>query len=198
MAAQTVDPEDASQKVVVCPFPLYRPGSLLEEQADIGGFEDHIAGCIDVIEALRSGGQLSELERTNALAFSDFTKRRGPINPHIQPGATLYFDDLALSYFQHLKLLPRLAQAGFKAFVSSSEADRADELMDYEEVPAPRRARLSKTFRLLFGMVSQAGKVTLGRLVPSNDDESNDEMHPSRFAIARSWMSTLTLSTINS
>jgi hypothetical protein len=183
VAAKTLDPEDTLQKVVVRPYPLFRPGSLLEEQADIGGFEDHIAGCTDVIEALRAGGQLTELERMNALAFLRIHETPWPHNPRIQPGAILYIDDVALSHFQHLKLLPKLAQAEFKVFVSPSEADRADELMDYDEAGAEVHAALDEIQHAIRDGIA-AGKVTLGRLVPVNDDEGNDEMHPSRLAIA--------------
>ena len=182
VAAQTLDPKDTSQKVVVRPYPLFRPDSFLEVQSDIGGYENHIAGCSDVIEALRSAGQLSEMERTHALTFLRVQERPWPHNPRIQPGAILYIDDVALSYFQHLKLLEKLARAGFKVFVSPSEADRADELINYEEIGIEVHAALEEMQRAIRDGIA-SGKVKLSRLAPS-DSEGNDGIHPSQLLIA--------------
>ncbi|MES0030915.1 hypothetical protein [Mesorhizobium sp. M0040] len=183
IAAQTVDSEDASQKIVICPYPLHRPGSLLEEKADVSGFESHFAGCTDLIEVLRTTGVLTEVERTNALSFLQLHETPWPHTPRIQPGSTLYLDDLTVSYLQQLKLLPRLAKAGFKAFITSSEAQQADALTNFDESGAEARVTVETVQNILRDGIA-SGKVVLGRQMPG-DVNDNYDLNPSRLMIAQ-------------
>ncbi len=178
LAAQTFDDEDGSQKIVVRPYPFFQPGSLLEVMADVSGFEEHIAGTIDVVNALQNAGHLTEEERTNALAFLQLHETPWPHDPKVEPGATLYLDDVAIAYFQHLKLLHRLAQAGFKVFINSSEVDRVDELINLDEFGAEAR-RTVEDIQVAIRDSIATGKVTLGRLVLSDRENDVNDSHPS-------------------
>jgi len=183
VAAKTVDESDTTQRVVVRPSPLPKAGTLLKEEANVSGFEDNLAGCADVIRALRAAGHLTGAEEGRANAYLGTHEKPWPHNPTVQPGATLYLSDLAVSYFQHLGLLGRLSTAGFKVFVSASEIDRADELVGFDD--AGDRARqvveaLQATLR--DGIAS--GKVILGRLRPQAESDDRFEVHPSPLILA--------------
>ena len=181
VAAKTIDDQTPSQKMVVRPAPLPKPGSLLEESADISGFEDCFAGVGDVLAALRLAGQLSEAESSNAEAYLRVHEEPWPHTPVVQPGATLYLDDVALSYLQHLGLLARLPMAGFTVYVTSSEVERADVLVGYD-ASADDARRLVEDIQLALRDAIASGKAKLGRLI--QDEEGGDiDTHPSRMLL---------------
>lgn len=182
-AAQTLDSEDTAQKIIVRPYPLPKAGSLLEEKADISGFEDHFAGCSDVLDALKRSGHLTDTEQSNALAYLQLHEEPWPHKPSVLERATLYLDHLAVSYFLHLNLLPRLAQAGFKVFVTSSEAQRASELMRIDDSGAEAR-ELVESLQIVLRDGIASGKVKLGRLVPGEDSDERFNSHPTRMMIS--------------
>lgn len=182
-AAQTLDSEDTSQKIVIRPYPLPKAGSLLEERANISGFEDHFAGCSDVVDALKRSGHLTDAEHINALAYLQLHEKPWPHEPSVLQHATLYLDDLSLRYFQQLNLLQRLAHAGFKVFVTSSEAQRAYELMRFDDSGAEAR-ELVENLQIVLRDGIAAGKVKLGRLVPGEDSDEQINSHPTRMMIA--------------
>lgn len=182
VAAQTVDEQDKSQKVVVRPFPLHKPGSLLEENADVSGLETHFAGVGDVLAALKLNGHLTDAEDTNAQAYLRIHEFPWPHTPTVEPGATLYLDDVALSFLQHLGLLSRLTQAGFKVFVSASEVDRANELVSYDASGAAAQHLVEDLQAALRDGIA-SGKVMLGPMLPGEGDDLHDS-HPTRLLIA--------------
>ncbi|MER8586917.1 hypothetical protein NKH19_17010 [Mesorhizobium sp. M1338] len=183
VAAQTLDEQDKSQKLVVRPAPLPKPGSLLEETADISGYESFFAGVGDVFVALKLSGHLSDVENANANAYLRLHEQAWPHNPVVQPGATVYLDDVALSFFQHLGLLSRLPMAGFKVFVTSSEVDRANELVSYD-ASADDARHMVEDLQVALRDGIASGKVSLGRLLPAEDDDEHFDLHPSRLLFA--------------
>jgi PIN domain associated with the TPR-GreAB-C-PIN system len=182
VAAQTIDSENTSQKIVVRPYPLPKAETLMEVEADISGFEDHFAGCADVIDALRRRGQLTDAEKVAAENYLNRHEKPWPHRPTVSDGATLYLDDVALAYFQHLGLLPHLSQAGFTVFVSASELDRAEQLTRFDESGEEAKAAVEDLQATIRDGIA-SGKVRLGRLLPGdqNDDQS---AHPSHLMIA--------------
>ncbi|TSD88691.1 hypothetical protein FFK22_010435 [Mycobacterium sp. KBS0706] len=183
VAAQMLDEQDKSQKLVVRPAPLPKLGSLLEETADISGYETFFAGVGDVLAALKLSGHLSDVESANANTYLRLHEQAWPHNPVVQPGATLYLDDVALSFLQHLSLLSRLPMAGFKVFVTSSEVDRANELVSYD-ASADDARRLVEELQVALRDGIASGKVGLGRLLPAEDDDEDFDLHPSRLLLA--------------
>ncbi|WP_444980409.1 HTH domain-containing protein, partial [Methylobacterium trifolii] len=183
VAAETLDEQDKSPKIVVRPAPLPKPGSLLEQTADISGYETFFAGVGDVLAALKRGGHLSDVESANANAYLRLHEQAWPHSPVVQSGATLYLDDVALSFFQHLGMLSRLPMAGFKVFVTSSEVERANELVSYDASADDART-LVESLQVALRDEIASGKVKLGRLLLSGDDEDNFDLHPSRQLLA--------------
>lgn len=176
LAAQTLDNEAQIQKIVIRSYPLPKPGSLLEELADLSGLEHHFAGCVDLLDALRAAGGVTEIEYTNALSYLQLQEKPWPHTPKVQAGATLYLDDLTVSYLQYTGLLARLAPAGFKPFITSAEAQRADELTNFDMLGSEARDMV-ESIQLALRDGIQSGKVKVGYLV-QGDREDQDELHP--------------------
>ncbi|WP_074066470.1 hypothetical protein [Rhizobium gallicum] len=182
VTARTVDTADPSQRIVIRPFPLPKAGSLLKETADVSGFENYLAGCSDVVQALKARGHLTGPEESNALSYLRLHEKPWPHAPKVQAGATLYLDDLAVDYFQHVGLLGRLSQAGFKVFVSGSEVERANELVGFD-VAGDEARRIVEELQAALRDGIGSGRVELDRL--SRTEEEAAEVHPSRLMITR-------------
>ncbi|MDF0585041.1 PIN domain-containing protein [Bradyrhizobium yuanmingense] len=124
--------DDRRQRLVVRPSPLYQIGSLMEEEAELGSHEPFVCGCLDLVEALARQGQLTVAEQQHARAYLSLHEKAWPSEKRIDPGAVLYLDELAISYLQHLHILPKLQPAGFTAIVPPAEVLQADRLLRYE------------------------------------------------------------------
>lgn len=169
----------APQRVVIHPGPVHRVGSLLLEEADLSAFSACICNCQAVVEKLVERGVLTSIE---AQASRDFLSRREqlwPQAPQLDDAAHLYLDDLAVSYFQHLKLLPKLSRSGLTVFVSSREVSESDELISYEKQSLTSSAVLENLrLRLRDGISS--GKIQVGPLTRGSEEENDKSMrdHP--------------------
>jgi hypothetical protein len=171
--------DDRRQRLVVRSAPLHRIGSLMEEEAELGRHEDFVCGCLDLVDALARQGQLTETEQQHARAYLTLHEKAWPISKRIEPGAILYLDELAVSYLQHLHLLPRLQPAGFTGIVPSGEIVQTDRLIRYETLSNRAAAVIESIRRTLSDGISN-NKV---RLAPesTNTEDHNAQIdrHPS-------------------
>ena len=87
-----------------------------------------------MVEKLRQKGQLTADEERRARAYLQLHEKPWPNQPDIADGATLYLDDLAISYLLHLGLLGKLKAAGLTAVVSPRELSETDALISYERI----------------------------------------------------------------
>ena len=168
------------QKIVVRPFPLHKVGTLMDELADVSGYEAHLAGCGDVVAALKRAGQLTATEEERAATYLAAQEQPWPSSTTIQVGAVLYLDDVAVSYLQHLHLLGRLKPAGFTAYVSPTEVADGDALMRHEAVSGEALALIETIRSELAGGIA-SGRVRLARLGERDDDDgepSSLKLHP--------------------
>jgi len=163
--------------VVVRPAPLHRAGTLMDELADVHDYERLIVGCGDVIAALKKQGHLTVAEEARCKTYLGLHELPWPNAPTIQPGATLYLDDLAVSYLQHLRLLDRLQAAGFSAFVSSSEFSEGDALVRYESFGGEARTVIEEIRASLAEGIA-TGRVKPGKLSKDADEPTMIKNHP--------------------
>ncbi|MDO9164000.1 MAG: hypothetical protein Q8N35_17110 [Methylococcaceae bacterium] len=130
--AEKLQYADGIQHIVVRSAPVHRLSSLMAEEADLSAHAAILSSCLAVVEKLRQKGQLTAQEEKRARAYLQLHEKPWPNQPDIADGATLYLDDLAITYFQHLGLLGKLKAAGLKAVVSQREVSETDALISYE------------------------------------------------------------------
>ena len=161
--------EGADQKLVVRPYPIHRPGTLMDEIANVSGYEDHLVGCADLVEALQERGQLTAAEEDRARTYLAAQERAWPHKTPVRAGATLYLDDVAVSFLQHLSLLEKLAAAGFKLIVSPFIVQNGNDLVQHEAV-ADRAREVIEDIRASIAGALTSGKVRLGPLKKLQDE----------------------------
>ncbi|MEZ5938621.1 MAG: hypothetical protein R3C52_10435 [Hyphomonadaceae bacterium] len=179
VAAQAADPSNPNQKLIVRPYPLPKPESLLEEIADTTQHENFFVGCLDVVTALRKLGRITAAEEEQATAYLALHEKPWPHTPIVNSGATLFLDDLAAAYFQHVKLLDRLKSAGFNVFISDSFAKHGDALIRHDVTSAEAK-RLVEEIRSALEEGLSSGKVQLIPLGRETDDADEKQLahHP--------------------
>jgi len=132
--AEKVREGDDTQHVVVRSAPVHRLSSLMEEEADLSAHAAVLSSCLAVVAKLRQKAQITADEEKRARAYLQLHEKPWPNQPEITAGATLYLDDLAITYLLHLGLLGKLKDAGLRAVASPREVSEADALISYERI----------------------------------------------------------------
>lgn len=132
----TATATDQRQRIVVRSAPVHRVGSLMEEEADLSDFSNHLCGCRDIVEALVVRGQLTASEANIARTYLASHERPWPTPPAIESGAVLYLDSVAVSSLQHVGVLGKLQRGGFTVFIPSSQAFEWRDVVGYERLAA--------------------------------------------------------------
>ena len=177
--AEKIRDGDDTQHIVVRSAPVHRLSSLMEEEADLSGHAAVLSSCLALVEKLRQKGQITADDEKRARTYLQLQEKPWPNQPDITDGATLYLDDLAISYLLHLRLLEKLKPAGLTAVASPRAVSEADVLISYgrisEEVKdVIERIRASLSSRIESGHV----RVSAKRNFPELGTKSIPE-HPS-------------------
>ena len=154
---------DDKQHIVVRSAPVHRLSSLMEEEVDLSAHTAVLSSCLAVVQKLRQKGVITADEQKRARAYLQLHEKPWPNQPEIVDGATLYLDDLAISYLQHLGLLEKLKAAGLTAVASPRELSEADALISYERISEEvkdviERIRASLNSRIESGHVRVGGR----------------------------------------
>jgi hypothetical protein len=168
-----------TQHIVVRPAPVHRLSSLMEEEADLSEHAPVLSSCLSVVEKLRQKGVITANEEQKARAYLNLRENPWPNQPSIVDGATLYLDDLAISYFLDLKLLGKLKDAGLTVVASPSEVSEGDALISYESIADDARNVIERIRALLNSRIVN-GQVKIGRMLASGSfDQKSIQEHPS-------------------
>lgn len=167
-------PEDTRQRLAVHPYPVHRSGSLMQEEANLTGYESRLCGCLAVVEKLVERGELTATTAQNCKAYLSLHERPWPNEVAIEDSAVLYLDDVTVSHFQHLELLPKLRRAGFTAYVSKNKIDDSDALIEYES-QAEKAASLVENLRLQLRKGLDSGRIKIGRQVRLQDNDPEED-----------------------
>lgn len=175
---------DDTQHVVVRSAPVHRLSSLMEEEADLSAHAAVLSSCVAVVGKLRQKGQITADEEKRAHAYLQLHEKPWPSQPEISDGATLYLDDLAITYLLHLGLLGKLKAAGLKAVASPRAVSEADALISYERISEEvkdviERIRASLNSRIESGHVRVSGRRNFDEV----EEKANPE-HPTLGIIA--------------
>ena len=161
--AEMVREGDDTQHIVVRSAPVHRLSSLMEEEADLSAHASILSSCLAVVAKLRQKAQITADEEKRARAYLKLHERPWPNQPEITDGATLYLDDVAITYLLHLGLLGKLKDAGLRAVASPREVSEADALIAYERSSDEvkdiiERIRASLNSRIKTGHVRISGR----------------------------------------
>ena len=162
--AETAENEDGLQRIVVCPGPVHLAGSLMDEEADLSMHAKVLSSCTSVVEELRRKGRITAPEEKRARTYLKLHEKPWPEQPAIVNGATLYLTNLATTYFQHLGLLEKLKDAGFRPFVSPTVVSEADQLISYGHISDKIETAI-ESIRLVLRKGIANGKVITDRRV---------------------------------
>ena len=156
--AEKVREGDNTQHVVVRSAPVHHLSSLMEEEVDLSAHASVLSSCLNVVSKLRQKAQITAEEEKRAYAYLQLHEKPWPNQPEISDGATLYLDDLAITYLLHIGLLEKLKDAGLRAVASPREISEVDALIAYghlsdEVIDIIERIRDSLNSRIESGRV---------------------------------------------
>ena len=120
---------------VICVPPLYKAGSLMEEQADTGEYDDLIHSPMDLCAFLYNTGKIAAADYQRA---SQFLRSQGktapaPLTPSILEGP-IYVARLALSYLQDAGILQPMATAGLDIRIHPDVLEEVNVLIETGDV----------------------------------------------------------------
>ena len=183
--AESEECEDGLQHIVVCPYPVHRVDSLMDEEADLNRYAKVLGSCSSVVKELRRKGRITEREERRALTYFGLHEKPWPKQPEITDGATLYLTYLATTYFHHLGLLEKLEHAGYRPVVSPSVVSEVNHLISYGNTADKittviERIRSALSSRIVTGKVTTAPRVSRVDPTTTSDEpiEQSISDHP--------------------
>jgi len=162
----------SEQHLVVRSSTVYRAGSLMNEEADVLGYNEVLVTCSDVVNYLARNAFLTEAESGEAISFLKSQSDLGPSGHVLNPGATLYLDGIAVSYFQSMNLLETISDAGFRCYVSRNELNEIEGLLQYEKY-SNKALTVIETIRAFLANGIESGKVEVG---PRSKSASSEDL----------------------
>jgi len=112
--------------VVVRSPPIYRLGSLMEEEADLSVYQSRLVSCGAFVDALKAKGVLTASEEARARAYLRTQEKAWPAEPTVDAGTQFLLDGLSISHLRAAGVLGKLKTAGLKVLISSSDDDEAN------------------------------------------------------------------------
>lgn len=134
---------------VVRSAPVHRVAASIREEADMSPHFSVLRSCSAVVRALREKGRLTETECDRALNVLRVRESGWQADEAIPDEATLFLDDLALTYLDHVGILGKLREAGFVAVVSPQSAAKIDELLRFDRLSADASEIVERLRRFL-------------------------------------------------
>ena len=157
LAALLAEAQDTAG-VVVCTRPIYRPDSMMEEEATIDDFEKSLVSPQDLFALLHQKGHITLADHTRAQQFrSALHGRPSPGIPASALDQPIYVDRLALGQIQRAELLQALTSAVPDLRIHPAVLAEAQGLAAESDVGSTLAARIDK-IRTALREAIQAGK----------------------------------------
>lgn len=120
---------------VICVPPLYKAGSLMEEQADTSEYDDSIHSLLDLCTLLHDAGRIAaaDYQRVSQFLSSHGQTAHAPLTPSILEGP-IYVNRLALSYLQDADILQPIAAAGLDIRIHPDVLEEVNALIEAGDV----------------------------------------------------------------
>ena len=175
MIAEAMKPRngDEPRPLVVRSAPVYRMSSLMEEEVDLVECSEVLVSCGAIVKALRTKGVITATEEKSASEYLCLHEQSWPDEPGIEDRATLYLDDLSITYLSHIGILDKIHSAGFRVLISQRSVSEANRLISHQGVLAKMDCAIEQVRDALHrGLIT--GKVSVGTRIVNRDmpDES--------------------------
>ena len=159
---------------VVCVFPIHRPNSLIEKEADTTDWNDLIISVPDLCGLLSRQGRIdAEIHKRAQLSLRGQGQvERGNPEASILDG-TIYLDGLALSYLQGAKVLDQIAAVGLDLRIHPDVLGRMDELVRAGESGEDLAAQIDRIRHVMRSAVESGRASYLPRKVDPEDPVLN-------------------------
>jgi hypothetical protein len=169
---------------VVRSSPVRRVGSLMNEDADLSEHKEVLVSCQAVVDKLRDMGRLIGAEAKRAHSFLQLNEQRWPDEPSIEDGSILLIDSLSVSYLQSVKLLEKIADAGFTILVSESFAEGNRSLLSLQRM-SEQIESLIEDIRAFLHDGIESGAIIVDPLRHRDDEQDEQDLrsHPTSEAL---------------
>lgn len=171
--AATSGADGKGRSLVVRSSPVHKVGSLVQEVADLEGYEEYLCSCTAVVEELVKRGVLTAVKADECRAYLSLHERPWPTASIIDPFSSLILDDVSVSYFQHLGILQKICRAGFSVYISARELEEADALIEYDS-HASKIKDLVDGLRISLRDGILSGKVKVDKLLREERERADD------------------------
>jgi len=111
---------------------LYRVGSYMDEEADLGEFANYLANPLVVANTLHEEGRITSAIQTEALAFLSRVSNDEVTEIKLAPGAPVFLDRVSTQYLAEAGLLTELVNTGRKVLVHASAVEEWEALVATE------------------------------------------------------------------
>jgi hypothetical protein len=111
---------------------LYRAGSYMDAEAELGDFAGSISSPSTIARMLHDEARVTAQVRDSALEYLERVSHGGAPGASPSPGAPVFLDRVAAQYLSGVGLLERLANSGRKVFVHAEAIDEWQSLVDAE------------------------------------------------------------------
>ena len=162
---------------VVCALPLHKFGSYLEEEADLGEYDDLIISTLDFCELLYEEGRIDTHTCDRATVFLKYrhqTNYSNSLSSILQH--PIYFDSLALSYIYDSGLLQACSNCSLELWIHPSATTQSDELIRAGQ-EGERLVNEIEEIRLTLRNVAESGRLSY-LLQVSRDNEQEQDLQP--------------------
>lgn len=111
---------------------LYRNGSYMDEEAQLGVFTECLASPYVVALALHKEGVITDINRDKALSYLERVSPGEMTGNGLATGAPVYLDRVSTQYLSEAKILNNLVKSGRKVYVHPGAIDEWQALVDAE------------------------------------------------------------------
>lgn len=161
---------------VICPAPLQRAGSLMDEAADVGDYAGMFRSALAVVRSLRHHGVISDEDHETTQRYLAQHDTGWCSEGTLEHEATLYLDGLTVSYFHHLGVFNLLRGSGFAIKVHSNTREEAFALVKQEDSAEAITKSIDAARNFLVAGASSGVVHPLPQPAPSGDGPSGDDV----------------------
>ncbi|WP_319545666.1 SMEK domain-containing protein [Ruegeria conchae] len=175
--ANTGDSEKPYSDIVVRSYPIHKVGSLMDAEADLGTYRNSLVSCLGMLHHLRGSGKISSSLEQRAKNYLELREKPWPDEIGISEEATIYLDDVSVSFLRNAGVLEAVANLGQRIVVSKQEEREALAFIKLKHL----NSKVVEVIESLQRSLSEAilnGKVVV---LPNQTSKRNDQFseHPS-------------------